>query len=217
MLSRHWLFSGRECRRLLRGHVEVQPRIDAEPGPIIQEAAPRDCGACVDDPLGARGERQSLTAVRRRSCVRPLTRHGDRWPRWVPRTSPKHGCGIGMPVQHTGFLVRRLDRSSSPTALLAPRHLRAGQAAAAAPAASVATFLLPRYASPVAIMAHTMRAILLARATAASLRGLRSSQASSQAEALLLPGLAKRMTVVAPSTSSCRSLSLPARLMPPRR
>ncbi len=30
-----------------------------------------DCVACVDDPLGARGERQSLMAVRRRSCVRP--------------------------------------------------------------------------------------------------------------------------------------------------
>ena len=72
----------------------------------------------------------------------------------------------------------------------APRHLRAGQAAAAAPAAGAATFLLPRYASPVAIMAHTMRAILLARATAATLRGLRSSNASSQAEAVLLPGLA---------------------------
>ncbi len=75
-------------------------------------------------------------------------------------------------------------------AFFAPRPLRAGQAAAAAPAAGVATFLLPRYASPVAIMAHTMRAILLARATAASLRGLRSSNASSQAEAVLLPGLA---------------------------
>ncbi len=194
----------------------------------------RDGVACVDGPLGARGELRGLTAVRRRSCVRPLTRHGDRWPRWVPRTSPKHGRGIGMPVQHTGFLIRRLDRSSSPAALFAPRHLRAGQAAAAAPAACVATFLLPRYASPVAIMpsagipadrsrsvgtfasfAHTIRAILLARATAASLRDLRSSKASSQAEALLLSGLAKRITVVAPSTSNCRSRSLPARLMPP--
>ncbi len=118
--------------------------------------------------------------MRWRSCVRPLTRHADRWPRWVPRTSPKHGRGIGMPVQHTGFLVRRLDRSSSPAALFAPRHLRAGQAAAAAPAAGVATVLLPRYAAPAAIMAHTMRAILLARATAATLRGLRSSNVNKR-------------------------------------
>ena len=95
-----------------------------------------------------------------------------------------------MPVHQARFLVRRLDRSSSPAALLAPRHRRTGQAATAVPAAGVATFLLPRYASPVAIMAHTMRAILLARAPAASLRGLRSSNASSQAEAVLLPGLA---------------------------
>ncbi len=86
----------------------------------------------------------------------------------------------------------------------------------AAPAACVATVLLPRYASPVAIMAHTMRAILLARATAASLRGLRSSNASNQAEALLLPGLAYWITAVAPSTNNCRSRSLPARLMPPQ-
>ena len=56
----------------------------------------------------------------------------------------------------------------------------------ACPAAGVATLLLPRYASPVAIMAHAMRAILLARATAATLRGLRSSKASSQAEALCI-------------------------------
>jgi hypothetical protein len=48
-----------------------------------------------------------------------------------------------------------------------------------------------------------MRAILLARATAASLHGLRSSKASSQAEAVLLPGLAYRITAVAPSTR-CR-------------
>ncbi len=39
--------------------------------------------------------------------------------------------------------------------------MRAGQAAGTAAAAGVATFMLPRYASPVAIMAHTMRAILL--------------------------------------------------------
>src|SRR5215210_3502292 len=86
---------------------------------------------------------------------------------------------VGFP----GSLVRRIDRSSSPAAFLAPWHRRTVQAAAAA-------LLLPRYASPVAIMAHTMRAILLARATAASLRGLRSSKARSQAEAVLLPDLA---------------------------
>ena len=43
---------------------------------------------------------------------------------------------------------------------------RAGQAVAAASAVGVADPLPPRYASPVAIMAHTTRAILLARATA---------------------------------------------------
>ena len=71
----------------------------------------------------------------------------------------------------------------------------------------MSTFLLPRYAFLVAIIAHTMRAILLATAT--SLRGLRSNKANSQVEALFLPGLAKRITVVAPApatvvTARCR-------------
>jgi hypothetical protein len=139
------------------------------------------CSACASD----RMLRQTSTTERTVTLVwrqRQQARSSDTG----GAIRERHGCGNGMPVQHTGLLVRRLDRSSSSAAPLAPRHLRAGQAAAAAPAACVATCLLPRYASPVAIMAHTMRAILLARATAASLRGLRSSKVSSQAEALLL-------------------------------
>jgi hypothetical protein len=64
-----------------------------------------------------------------------------------------------------------------------------------------------------------MRAILLARATAASLHGLRSSKASSQGEAVLLPGLAYRITAVAPSTR-CRLDPYPIRApgsSPPKR
>jgi hypothetical protein len=55
-------------------------------------------------------------------------------------------------------------------------------------------------------MAHRLRAILLARATAASLRGRRSSNCSSQGLAVLLAGLAWRITAIAPTTSSWRSL-----------
>src|ERR1035437_1193529 len=66
-------------------------------------------------------------------------------------------------------------------------------------------------------MAQMIRAILLARATAASLRGLRSSNCRSHAEADLLPGLAKRMTDMAPTNSNCRNLSLPALLILPMR
>lgn len=55
------------------------------------------------------------------------------------------------------------------------------------------------------------------RATAASLRGLRSSSCKSHAEADWLPGLAKRMTDMAPTNSNCRNLSLPALLILPRR
>ena len=66
-------------------------------------------------------------------------------------------------------------------------------------------------------MAHTMRAILLASATAASLRGLRASKASSQGEASLAPGRTWRITALAPTTSRVRSRRLPARLMRPSR
>jgi len=51
----------------------------------------------------------------------------------------------------------------------------------------------------------------------ASLRGLRSSNCSSHAAADLLPGLAQRMSAVAPTTSNWRKRSLPALLIRPRR
>ena len=50
-----------------------------------------------------------------------------------------------------------------------------------------------------------------------ALRGRRSSKDNSQAEALRLPGLACRITAVAPITSNWRNRSSPARLMPPMR
>ena len=62
-----------------------------------------------------------------------------------------------------------------------------------------------------------IRAILLARATAATLRGRRSSNCSSQVLADLLPGFAYRTTDIAPTTSNWRSRSLPALLIPPIR
>src|SRR5271166_5399638 len=75
-----------------------------------------------------------------------------------------------------------------------------------------------RYVSPLFIIAHTVRAILLASATAASLRGRRCSRFSSHSLACLLPGLsANLITAVAPVTSNWRNRSLPARLMPPMR
>ena len=73
-----------------------------------------------------------------------------------------------------------------------------------------------RYASPRDIMAQMIWAILLARATAASLRGLRCN-CRSHPEADLLPGWAKRMTDMAPTNSNCRNLSLPALLILPIR
>jgi hypothetical protein len=66
-------------------------------------------------------------------------------------------------------------------------------------------------------MADTIRAVLMAKATAASLRGLRLNRLSSHGEVAGRPGLVYWMIVVASSTSNCRSRSSPARLMPPRR
>ena len=75
-----------------------------------------------------------------------------------------------------------------------------------------------RYVSPLFIIAQAMRAILLASATATSLRGLRSSSARNQSVICRLPGrMAALITEVAPETSRTRNRSLPARLMPPIR
>ena len=67
-------------------------------------------------------------------------------------------------------------------------------------------------------MAQIVRAILLASATATSLRGLRASSFTSHSVACLFPGrTANRITAVAPVTSNRRNRSLPARLIPPMR
>lgn len=68
---------------------------------------------------------------------------------------PRQRCSLERLPRASVLFVRRLDHPSSPAVLLAPWHRRAGQVIAAAPAADVATFLLPRYAFPLAAMAHT--------------------------------------------------------------
>jgi len=75
-----------------------------------------------------------------------------------------------------------------------------------------------RYTSPRDIIAHAIRAILLASAKATSLRGLRCRRARNQSVIFWLPGfIAAWITEVAPVTSNTRKRSLPARLMPPIR
>jgi hypothetical protein len=61
---------------------------------------------------------------------------------------------------------------------------------------------------------QAVRAILLASATATSLRGLRSSKARNQSVICRLPGfIAALITEVAPETNNVRRRSLPARLI----
>jgi hypothetical protein len=64
-------------------------------------------------------------------------------------------------------------------------------------------------------MAQTMRAILLASATAATFFDFRVSNPNSHGE--VRPGLAARITAVAPITSNRRRSSSPWRLIPPSR
>ena len=71
----------------------------------------------------------------------------------------------------------------------------------------------PAQASPLTIMARTMRAILLASATAATFFGLRACNPMSHGA--VRPGLAARITAVAPITSRRRKSSSPARLIRP--
>jgi hypothetical protein len=64
-------------------------------------------------PLECKGLLLDLAYGRVRSCVRPLTRPTTAGPDGVRRTSPKHGCGMEVPLQQAGFPVRRFDRLPS--------------------------------------------------------------------------------------------------------
>src|SRR5688500_7856526 len=62
---------------------------------------------------------------------------------------------------------------------------------------------------------QAMRRVLLARATAATLGGLRLSNSRSHGEELLRLFVAWRIQAMAPLTSTARKRSSPARVMPP--
>jgi hypothetical protein len=68
-------------------------RIPSTRFPSKQKAIDRR-DAIRERSLGCKRKMSSLTADRLRSCVRPVDAVHDRWPRWVPRSSPKHGCGF---------------------------------------------------------------------------------------------------------------------------
>ena len=126
---------------------------------------------------------------------------------WVPRSTPKRKSGLDG--HHPTRVLWTAGSTDQHLFLLAlhQRHQRAGQ--------SVARRHNParRYASPLVIMAHTMRGSCWPR----DRRELARRPAQSQQPAEVLPGLACRITVVAPSTNNWRNRSSPARLMPPRR
>ena len=62
----------------------------AAPATTQPDQPPCMCGR----PVRFKSLRQDLVWVRMRSCVRPLTRRHDRWPRWVPRTTSKQLSGM---------------------------------------------------------------------------------------------------------------------------
>jgi hypothetical protein len=71
----------------------------------------------------------NLAYGRVRSCVRPLARPMTAGPDGVRRTSPKHGCGMEVPLQQAGFPVRRFDRLPSLASALCSAATTNGQAA----------------------------------------------------------------------------------------
>ena len=81
-------------------------------------------GACVDGPSDARGKMRILTG---RSiaimCPAFVTRHHDRWPRWYPRSNPKHLGGFDSRCTKRVLWIVGFDRSSSHLAL-SSRHRR---------------------------------------------------------------------------------------------
>ena len=125
---------------------------------------------------------------RLRSCVRPLlVRSGDRWPRWDPRwgsrSRPRDRCPIDPQISPSlGRLTTSVGTFSSQAsrcALVGPRPQTVATASR----------------KPVwrTITAQVMRAILLASATAATMRGLVSSSRLSHGSVLarLLPSTAR--------------------------
>jgi hypothetical protein len=67
---------------------------------------------CVDGPLDARAELRILTggsiAI---MCPALSTRLHDRWPRWVPRSSPKQTCGFeSRDINRVLWIVVSTDR-----------------------------------------------------------------------------------------------------------
>src|SRR5258707_255975 len=87
--------------------------------------------ACVDGPVGARGlGKRNSDAVRLRSCVRPVVAAHGRWPRWVPRSTPKRMRDLaGRHPTRVMWILGPTDQHLFPRALL-PRQTN-GQAAGA--------------------------------------------------------------------------------------
>src|SRR6266446_8740677 len=55
----------------------------------VTDAGPRKRRACVDGSLVQGVRQENSASVRLRSCVRPVCCGACRWPRWVPRSTPK--------------------------------------------------------------------------------------------------------------------------------
>jgi hypothetical protein len=80
--------------------------------PVQSGKASVAVGACVDGPLDAREKMRNLTggsiAI---MCPALSTRHDDRWPRWVPRSRPKHFGGFeSLYTKRIFWIVGSTDR-----------------------------------------------------------------------------------------------------------
>ena len=74
--------------------------------------AHREMEPCVDGPSDAREKMRNLTggsiAI---MCPALSTRRHDRWPRWDPRSRPKHGCGfVSRCTKRVHWIVGSTDR-----------------------------------------------------------------------------------------------------------
>ena len=167
--------------------------------------------ACVDGPVGARGEARESDAVRLRSCVRPVCRG----------TMPLAQMGSAIrsqteerpcwPPPYTGCADRRTDRSASFPCEPCTRGRRGSGSSRPGPVGLPARHHGPDDAGRLVGQSHRRELARLAAEQAQQPR--RGGWPAGWGG----PGLACWMSAVASSTSSCRSRSSPARLMPPRR
>src|SRR4051794_23400386 len=174
----------------------------------LNAPAPPIHATSVDAPFRARENiRNAVTRSRMLPSVRPLARPSTAGLHGSSRSGSRSRWRTRSTVLHTGFPdpVSPTVAPCPPSARPTPRWPRRAYAAMAG----------ALYVPPLTSRAQTTRAILLARATVTSIRGLRASIRASHEPFAAPRWLAQRTTALAPRMSRRRMVRSPIFEMAP--